>query len=462
MKKPLILLFLILFASFLYAFEKEKATSIYREKVIIADFGEHTSIEGLGKAVSDEIIALFVQTKRFDIIERGRLQQILEEQQMQLSGLINTEDAVRVGKIAGAKYIIFGSVTGADATHSEEEKTVVEKTKSGKVKKDRYILTSWRGTVNLSARLVDIETGVVLLGKTVTGYGNNEEKREAEDKTFLEGIINIVTSKDEDKAKEIYFKQGDQKVIGLAKRDAAVKLVEDFLEEFPLTGYVLSEEEGDYLIDLGTEKGLNAEANLQVIGKSEYVKHPVTGEVIKSRTDSLGYLKVIDLGPGVSKAKFVRGDEDRMKPGDKVQVVDPIFVWHRALASFVFPGMGQFLEKRWGTGIFFLLFEGALLGTSYYFYYRSTDSFLKEQTMFDTEVWDEKTGEQYDTARRQALVGMWIFIAMEAIVHIWDTIDAGYPAERNQSITSYAQDNNTFYAFQDKNENIKIGRTFRF
>jgi len=456
------ILFCLLFSSFLFAFEKDKATSIYKEKLIIADFANHTKYKGLGKSLTDEIIALFVQTKRFDIMERERLQAILKEQELQISGLVRTEDAVKVGRIAGARYMIFGSVTGADATHSEEEKIIIEKTKSGRIRKEKYIRTTWNGRVTLSARLVDIETGVVLLGKTVVGSGFNEEKRPAADRSFLAEIIHQLAAKgDEEKAKELYFKQGDEKVINIAKRNAAVKLVKSFLKEFPLSGYIISQtEDKDYIVDLGTENGVNAKVNLKVLGKTEFIKHPITGEIIRARTESLGYLKVIDLGTTTSKAKFVKGEKDQVIPGLKVEVVDPIFVWHRALASFLVPGLGQFLEKRWGTGIAFILGEAALIAGAWYFHYRSTEEFITKQDLFDTTVWPEK-GEQYDNARKQALIGMWVFIVAEALVHIWDAINAGYPAEKNRMLT-YVNKQNSFYAFQFSQKNLKIQKSFRF
>lgn len=456
-----ILLYLLFSPITVSGFEKEKATSIYREKLIIADFANHTKYKNMGKSLTDEVVALFVQTKRFDIIEREKLQAILKEQELQISGLVSTENAVKVGRIAGAKYIIFGSVTSANATHSEEEKTVIEKTRTGKVKKAKYIRTTWEGRVTLSARLVDIETGVMLIAKTVTGYGFNEEKRAAEDKSFLEQIVQIVTKEDEEKAKQLYFKQGDEKVINIAKRDAALKLVNSFLEEFPLTGYILSKtEEDNYLIDLGTERGLNSRANLKILGKTEFITHPVTGEIIKSKTETLGYLQVIDIGDTTSEAKFVKGEEEKIVPGLKVEVIDPIFIWHRALASFLVPGLGQFLEKRWLSGSLFVLTEALLITGAWYFYDQSREESISKLKLFDTTVWPEK-GEQYQAARRQALVGMWIFIGLEILVHIWDTIDAGYPAEKNKVLT-YAKQKNSFYAFIFTQDNIRFQKTFRF
>ena len=51
------------------------------------------------------------QTRKFILIERQALEQIIGEQKVQLSGCVADECAVEVGKLAGARYVIAGSVT---------------------------------------------------------------------------------------------------------------------------------------------------------------------------------------------------------------------------------------------------------------------------------------------------------------------------------------------------------------
>jgi curli biogenesis system outer membrane secretion channel CsgG len=190
--KTFIIMFL--FVSTLQAFEKDKATSIYREKLIVADFKNQSEYKFLGKSLTDELSVLFAETKRFDIIEREKLADILKEQELQLSGIVNPEDAVSVGKLAGAKYIIFGSITGASVSKSVEKKTkTVTKKENGKkvTKKVKYYVTTWTAKVHLAARLIDIETGKVLLGKRVTGRASKSIK--SDNKNDYVWIVENVT-----------------------------------------------------------------------------------------------------------------------------------------------------------------------------------------------------------------------------------------------------------------------------
>lgn len=463
-----VLLFLINCMN-IYGFEKDKAVSIYKEKLIIADFANKSSYRRLEKGLNDDLITLFAKTKRFDIIERDKVQSVLKEQELYLTGVVRTEDAVRIGQMVGAKYIIFGSITSCDASHSEEK--IVEKEKdtyTGKIVYNKYIETTWEGRVRISSRLVEIETGKVLLGKTVTGKSYEKQKRAVEDKTFLESLFDSIGSDDDEKAMELYHEQMYKKVVNSARQNAAIDLVEDFLQEFPLSGYVISRtEEDDFLIDLGPGNGMNSLVNLKVLGKKEEIKHPVTGEVLAIQQKEKGYLKVVELGKSASKAKIVRGDEEDIEIGAKVEVVEPIFIWHRALTSFLLPGLGQFLEKRWSSGILFFLGESILISSAYYFYYRSTDDFLKNKKFVDTTNWTSasarKKGEQYNKARNQALAGMWIFISLEILLHAWDVIDAGYPAEKND-VFAHHQEQDYYFSFLpgDYEDRFYFNRSFRF
>jgi hypothetical protein len=47
------------------------------------------------------------------LIDRSQLDAIRQEQKFQLSGEVNDEQAVSIGKIAGAEVILTGAVTGS-------------------------------------------------------------------------------------------------------------------------------------------------------------------------------------------------------------------------------------------------------------------------------------------------------------------------------------------------------------
>jgi hypothetical protein len=100
-------------------------------------------------SISDTLRTAFIGESRFKIVERERLEDILEEQGLQISGCIDLECAVMVGKLVNATHVVVG-----------------------KLLKDT---TGYRASI----RLLDIELGVI------NAEYNGSTSRE-------EGLINLM------------------------------------------------------------------------------------------------------------------------------------------------------------------------------------------------------------------------------------------------------------------------------
>ena len=61
-------------------------------------------------ALTDKMVSQLVNLRRFKVIERAALDKVLEEQQLQVSGVVDDQAAVQVGKVAGADAIVVASV----------------------------------------------------------------------------------------------------------------------------------------------------------------------------------------------------------------------------------------------------------------------------------------------------------------------------------------------------------------
>lgn len=77
--------------------------------IAVADFTTdlHTTLtHGLPDMVADAL----VNSKRFDVYERGKLDTIMKEQGFQTSGAADPQTAVALGKVAGVHYILTGQI----------------------------------------------------------------------------------------------------------------------------------------------------------------------------------------------------------------------------------------------------------------------------------------------------------------------------------------------------------------
>jgi TolB-like protein len=72
----------------------------------------------LGKGLADFFEHDFGKISSMKVVERDKINYILKELELQKSGAVDRATAVQVGKILGAKYMVFGSITQLDDRHT--------------------------------------------------------------------------------------------------------------------------------------------------------------------------------------------------------------------------------------------------------------------------------------------------------------------------------------------------------
>lgn len=107
-------------------------------------------IEGRGisiieaNSLTDRLRSYMVQTNVVTVVERGAMQQILQEQDFQLSGCTSDECAVEVGQLLGVTKMVSGSVGKFGATFTIDLKIVDVET--GEI--ERSVIRDYRGELD--------------------------------------------------------------------------------------------------------------------------------------------------------------------------------------------------------------------------------------------------------------------------------------------------------------------------
>jgi formylglycine-generating enzyme required for sulfatase activity/TolB-like protein len=89
------------------------AADFKKTKIAVLDFeqrGDAFKTQDMGGIVAEWFTTAMVKDGRFQVVERALLKQIIEEQKLGMSGLIDTGSTAQLGKILGVKTIISGSV----------------------------------------------------------------------------------------------------------------------------------------------------------------------------------------------------------------------------------------------------------------------------------------------------------------------------------------------------------------
>ncbi|GIV18214.1 MAG: hypothetical protein KatS3mg022_3649 [Armatimonadota bacterium] len=99
----------------------------------------------LCQAVTETVLTDLAKSRKLTLVERAQLRQALSELRLQKTGLTETGDMARAGKIIGATHVVVGSVS---------------------INEQRVIL---------NARVLDVRTGALYAGAAVNTEGWNDE-----------------------------------------------------------------------------------------------------------------------------------------------------------------------------------------------------------------------------------------------------------------------------------------------
>jgi TolB-like protein len=111
-----------------------------KTKIAVLDFnlqGNDFETKDMGKIVAEWFITALVKEGRFEVIERGMLKKILEEQKLGLSGIVDANTATELGKILGVKIVITGTVM------------------------------KFKGITEINARIIDVQSASIITAENV-------------------------------------------------------------------------------------------------------------------------------------------------------------------------------------------------------------------------------------------------------------------------------------------------------
>lgn len=244
-------------------------------------------------SVTEMLITELAKNKNFHVVERQQLANVLKETKLQMSGLTDPANAVKFGKLTGAKYLISGNIT---LCASEESKSsfIVD---FGKQK----------ANVELVIRIIDMETGIATGG--AEGKGSSDRSSTSFDPGSVGlNILNPIgggTTKAE--------KAG---ILIEAASQAVIQLNDKIKTLFPLEGYIIKKDGETVIIDIG--KNMVGEgAIFEVYHIGEELIHPVTKKKIGQEKIKTGEITVDKIHEEFSYGKITSGAKE-IKVGDIV------------------------------------------------------------------------------------------------------------------------------------------------
>jgi len=113
-------------------------------------------------AVSSDLLSELQKTKTFRLIERQKMESVLSELKLSMSGLVDPANAKQLGRQLGVDALLFGDISAVKLTPNKQ--TIV-----------LFYREGFKTEVTLNAKLVSVETGEILASTKVATYVNSSK-----------------------------------------------------------------------------------------------------------------------------------------------------------------------------------------------------------------------------------------------------------------------------------------------
>lgn len=114
--------------------------------------------------VSDYMLEELLDSGRFNVMEREQLKGILDEHHLNLTGMVDPATAVQLGRLTGVEYLVYGSITGLSSKREGVFYGTAVYGGAGGINSNKFKVIA-----NITARIIDLETGRIVLAAHGTG-----------------------------------------------------------------------------------------------------------------------------------------------------------------------------------------------------------------------------------------------------------------------------------------------------
>jgi len=137
-----------------------------RAVAAVMDFEYKASATGYADTaagLSESVTAALASTGRVKLVERSRLKALLSEQALGMTGAVDPASAAKAGQLAGAEYLVTGSITRIAIR--DEFRSVVVATKT-----ERFV------DIEAEARMIEVKTGLLVASSRAVSHAEGAEK----------------------------------------------------------------------------------------------------------------------------------------------------------------------------------------------------------------------------------------------------------------------------------------------
>jgi curli biogenesis system outer membrane secretion channel CsgG len=257
---------LVIVPSHAIAQDKKPVVAIYKM--------DDLTNSGQSDTFSTMIETAIASTSKFRVVERERLNKLLNEQGKAKGGLITTNRPGKVGGFEGADYLIYGTITAISST---KKKDLGSELLSGVFSGNRGGQSCNKAVVTMEAdiKISDASSGEVRYVRRISEQQTTASVCGGEDASID---------------------------VGALMRAAADKIASGLVTTIYPIQVAAVQADGVIVLNYG-EGTVRPEDYMTVFLKGEPIRDPATGEVIANNETKLGVIRVTDVTGRISKAQ---------------------------------------------------------------------------------------------------------------------------------------------------------------
>lgn len=265
--------------------------------VAVAEFSNSTGRPvDVGRGLQDKMARALEDSGKVIVVERYRLERVIEEQKLGLTGLVDANTAAQVGKLTGADYLVVGNL---DQFDYQESSVPIGAILGG--------ITGVEGTEGIGHRSFTFSVGVTV---SIINATTGESERAAGSATRKGGGLGF----------DIYNPNGvgwgqlNRGIVGEAIHEAIDRAVRGVLHEVFIPR-VIKRSGDEIYIDEGVRDRVRVGDRYRVLAEESLPG----GHVI---TDEVGVIEVVRVWETASRCRILEG-ADRIEPGQQVGFIRP-------------------------------------------------------------------------------------------------------------------------------------------
>jgi len=270
----------------------------------------------IGKGIADLIVTSLVKDGTYSVIERKKLDAILQEQNFSNTDRANPTSAAKIGKVLGVNAIVVGSIT----QFGFEDKSLNVGGLVGRLPgfgAGKVGTKQGKASVVIDARLVDVTTGEIL----AVASGKGTSKRSGLLLGGIGGSGGTIAGGGIDMSSSNY----QDTVIGEATREAVQDVSTQLIAQstkvqathVAIDGLIADATGGTVIINVGKAAGVSVGMKLTVERVTREVKDPASGKVLRKITSPVGEIQITEVDDASAVAKVLSGQG--FKVGDRVR-----------------------------------------------------------------------------------------------------------------------------------------------